>query len=790
MFLNQHKSIILSLIILAVASSFATADPLSYRSYFYNIYDIVLFSYEDGADIEVYRWGQLKYSGQLDKGQHARIQIQPPEPVIGVFEVRSSSKKISIISGDMIPRGLSGYYAMDPYGRGVSTELYTYVPVGSPDQHDIQKFVVFAYEDGTQVTVEYEDPNGIYREVITNLPLGESEYWENEDLSGKYVHVSANKSVSALSCYDSGYFVPSANGTFSGTRFYTYLGKNKESTGYSPQDLIVIAYNNDTEVTIDDYNDPGVEKWQGTLQADEVHVERFPDGLDEPLSITSSRNVTVCVDEWVTDESDSVQRALFAPAESGKGIAELGRDILVPVHHRGYLVIMANMDNTHVEVYNAETKILLEKITLVKGEDRPLSVDNGLWRIVSDRPLSVYTGERLLNQTFCSAEFCPLLFDITTGDMVKVAVRAGFANDCTEPEAPNHCFEPTDPNNNEICYTVAYWSDPNDDTDVVITDYLPREVEFISADPNTGFYDPNNHTYTWDIGTVTGGDPCSYCYIKVRVTEYAQPGQKIVNKVELASHTSYYTDEISTSICCPENPIIYVKADAKGFRNGTSWADAYTTLQPALTRARAGFGSEIWVAEGIYNPSKYIIRTPLSLLGGLEMYGGFAGYETSRYERDFVHNKTCLDGDIDEQGDNDSFCVVYAGRYISTDCVLDGFIIQGAVPSPYPWLFLNAGVICDYSMPTIRNCVIRKNSDHGIMCELASPRIYDCRIEENYGSGLYSAAGSYWTVAGRPIVKRCVIRENRVGLESLDNGRPIITNSWIYHNTKEGISLT
>jgi hypothetical protein len=154
--------------------------------------------------------------------------------------------------------------------------------------------------------------------------------------------------------------------------------------------------------------------------------------------------------------------------------------------------------------------------------------------------------------------------------MVKVSVKRGLA-DCSEPADPNHCFDPADPNNNEICYTIAYWSDPNDDTDVVITDYLPREVDFISADPcDNGFYDPNNHTYTWDIGTVTGGDPCSYCYIKVRLTGYAQPGYEIVNKVELISRTSYYTDEVSTLVCCPPDPIIFVKADAEGFRNGSS----------------------------------------------------------------------------------------------------------------------------------------------------------------------------------------------------------------------------
>ena len=346
---------------------------------------------------------------------------------------------------------------------------------------------------------------------------------------------------------------------------------------------------------------------------------------------------------------------------------------------------------------------------------------------------------------------------------------------------PNHCFEPTDPNNNEICYTIAYWSDPNDDTDVVITDFLPNEMEFISADPcNNGFYDPNFHTYTWDIGSVTGGDPCCYCYLKVRATEYAQPGQNIINKVQLTSHTSYSTAEVATSICCSQNPVIYVKADASGFRNGSSWADAYTTIQPALTRARAGFGSKLWVAGGVYHPSKYITRTLLRLLDGVQIYGGFGGDETSRDQRDFVANKTYLSGDIDAEGDNDSFGVVFSGWDIEPDSVLDGFVITAGDPC--------GGMYCDWSWPTIRNCVFTKNREHGIICDYASPRIYDCRIEENVGSGIYSGALNH-VFAGRPIVKRCVVQNNYIGIECRDDGRPVITNSWIYNNTREGILL-
>ena len=147
----------------------------------------------------------------MGKGEHVLIHIPYPEPLVGVFEV-AGSNKFSVLIGDPT-YGRSGYYAMDQNGKGVSTEFYTYVPQ-KKGSYGTQKFIVFAYEDGTEVTVEYADPNWIYHDVVTDFPLYDGGYWESEDLSEQYIHVTANMPVSALSCYDTGYFVPSADGTW------------------------------------------------------------------------------------------------------------------------------------------------------------------------------------------------------------------------------------------------------------------------------------------------------------------------------------------------------------------------------------------------------------------------------------------------------------------------------------------------------------------------------------------------------------------------------------------------
>jgi uncharacterized repeat protein (TIGR01451 family) len=106
---------------------------------------------------------------------------------------------------------------------------------------------------------------------------------------------------------------------------------------------------------------------------------------------------------------------------------------------------------------------------------------------------------------------------------------------------------------------------------------------------------------------------------------------------------------------CPAGGVLYVDQNATGDQTGASWDDALLTLQDALQVTEA---CEIWVAEGVYYPdeggsqAEDDYRATFQLKNGVEIYGGFAGTETSRDQSDWQANPTVLSGDL-EQDDVD-----------------------------------------------------------------------------------------------------------------------------------------
>lgn len=101
--------------------------------------------------------------------------------------------------------------------------------------------------------------------------------------------------------------------------------------------------------------------------------------------------------------------------------------------------------------------------------------------------------------------------------------------------------------------------------------------------------------------------------------------------------------------------VLYVDQSAAGANDGSSWTDAYVSLENGLAAAVAG--DEIWIAEGVYKPVSVIDlngdgvpdgrEAVFFIPGGVALYGGFNGTETDRNERNWTANLTILSGDID-----------------------------------------------------------------------------------------------------------------------------------------------
>ena len=143
--------------------------------------------------------------------------------------------------------------------------------------------------------------------------------------------------------------------------------------------------------------------------------------------------------------------------------------------------------------------------------------------------------------------------------------------------------------------------------------------------------------------------------------------------------------------------VIYVDELATGANDGSSWGNAYTSLQDALAAANRG---EIWVAHGLYEPDKGNGVTAgdrsatFSLKTNVALYGGFEGTEIARVQRGptTASTITYLDG-------NGSYHVVTANNVAGA--VLDSFTVDNGLSNDSVG---GAGMLVNASTLTIANC--------------------------------------------------------------------------------------
>ncbi|MEQ9305808.1 MAG: LamG-like jellyroll fold domain-containing protein, partial [Marinoscillum sp.] len=298
-----------------------------------------------------------------------------------------------------------------------------------------------------------------------------------------------------------------------------------------------------------------------------------------------------------------------------------------------------------------------------------------------------------------------------------------------------------------------------------------------------------------------------------------------------AAIEEHYFDNIVVSADAASGPQdFYVDANAVGTNDGSSWANAFTDLQSALSAASSG--DRIVVADGEYKPSVSVAlngtgnEETFLIPNGVQLFGGFAGGEdislqSSFDNRDFITNTTILNGDLNgddtapvvntavqpltiDFGANrsDNVLHVLAVQDAPDEVVIDGLTIQNAhddgTPTQYGgglYLDANAGITTNVK---VENCVFRwHRADRGaaigtyepdagavINVTLLNSEIYQ-NSGYNYGAYHFQTAG---TAVSNNYIINTVFRENYTDFDGAavmmitPGGDLDIINSLFYEN--------
>ena len=164
---------------------------------------------------------------------------------------------------------------------------------------------------------------------------------------------------------------------------------------------------------------------------------------------------------------------------------------------------------------------------------------------------------------------------------------------------------------------------------------------------------------------------------------------------------------------------------------------------------------EIWVAQGTYNE-----KVNLSQFANL--YGGFAGNEISKADRNSVEHPTIINA-----GSTTPFDSAVKGANNSS---VEGFILRGGY----------YGVDCNQSSVDVRNNIIKDNFGAGVSASGDSAKIINNTIVNN-NIGVSC-------VEGAPIVTNNIITSNNIGISSISG--MVLSHNNVVSNTQNYVGLS
>ena len=247
--------------------------------------------------------------------------------------------------------------------------------------------------------------------------------------------------------------------------------------------------------------------------------------------------------------------------------------------------------------------------------------------------------------------------------------------------------------------------------------------------------------------------------------------------------------------------IYYVnKAVVGGNNNGSSWANAFSNLQDAITAASTICNAEIWVAQGTYyvNEGSGFGATDKELSfkmrSGLSIYGGFTGNnETTLSERNWFTNRTILSADLSKndtyphsanlfQSFGDNAYHVVTSENTDFTAILDGFVIRGGNAHGSGKNDRGAGIYAKNSSIYLGNNIIEYNHAYqggGIYLEGGIPSVVSSFIRHNY---VVSGAAGVYNNGSSGYFYNSVFMSNEVGTttEAGGGGGAILNSAGSY----------